>query len=376
MDRNSGNMYRHSRRRIMAAALLCVCMLFAGCADTTKEHTAADGQTVQREADAVQQKEKSEPADGQKEPETASQEEAGNSTQQTAVGTESGSESGMRAQTQNTPQRIICWGDSLTYGQGGDGVTYPDVIQQKTGLPVINYGIQGETARQIAIRMGALQMSTGAFTIPADTAPVQVLLWQGGDDPIMMRMDDAGINPCTIAGVEGTLSYNEGDGAYYFTRTQAGDPVMVPNGMPVQTFAEADRRDDDIIILFAGSNLPPDKDTAGELVSMEKQMLSYLGTDRYLVLGLTCKTLINDVAEINTTLEQAFGDHFVDIRAYLLENGLEKAGITPTEQDKKELEWGEIPSSLRVDQIHGNYLFYQIVGEYVAEQLEQKGYLR
>ena len=114
----------------------------------------------------------------------------------------------------------------------------------------------------------------------------------------------------------------------------------------------------------------------GELVSMEKQMLSYLGTDRYLVLGLTCKTLINDVAEINTTLEQAFGDHFVDIRAYLLENGLEKAGITPTEQDKKELEWGEIPSSLRVDQIHGNYLFYQIVGEYVAEQLEQKGYLR
>lgn len=54
--------------------------------------------------------------------------------------------------------RIICWGDSLTYGQGGNDVTYPLVLADMLNYEVINYGIQGETAKQIAIRAGALTM--------------------------------------------------------------------------------------------------------------------------------------------------------------------------------------------------------------------------
>ena len=97
---------------------------------------------------------------------------------------------------------IVCWGDSLTYGTGGEGVTYPSVLADETGLTVYNYGVCGEKADQIAVRMGLYPMTTGAFTIPAEREPVALSLLCDGEDPIMLRLGDAGMNPCDIAGVK------------------------------------------------------------------------------------------------------------------------------------------------------------------------------
>lgn len=284
------------------------------------------------------------------------------------IGTES-------APTQEKANRIICWGDSLTYGQGGNGVTYPSVLEEKFNLKVKNYGIQGETARQIAIRMGLLKMTVGEFELPSEAIPVEVTLWQGGEDPIMMRLGDCAINPCKIAGVEGELSYRAEDNKYYFTREKAGEEVLIEEGTEVETFASEDKRDSDIVILFAGTNLPPDKNTVGELIDIEQQMIQYLQTERYVVIGLTSKTLIPDIEPINEALSEAFGEHFLDIRSYLLEHGLEDAGLEPSEQDILDLEKGEIPSGIRVDEVHGNEVFYRIIGEQVAKKIEELGYI-
>ncbi len=271
--------------------------------------------------------------------------------------------------------RIICWGDSLTYGQGGNDVTYPLVLADMLNYEVINYGIQGETAKQIAIRAGALTMTTSAFEIPADTTPVEMYLWQNGQDPIMMRLGDCAINPCVIGGVEGTLSYDAEQIKYYFTRTSEGEAVQIEDGTVVETFASLDKRESDIIVLFAGTNLPPDKDTVGELIDTEQKMLDYLGSDRYVVIGLTSKILIPDVEPINEALAGAFGEHFLDIRTYMLEHGLEDAGLEITEQDQEDIENGEIPFGLRVDEVHGNEAFYRIIGEQVCRKLEELGYI-
>ena len=112
-----------------------------------------------------------------------------------------------------------------------------------------------------------------------------------------------------------------------------------------------------------------------ELINLEKQMIEYLGTEQYIILGLTSKTYIPDVKPINEALKEAFGEHFLDIRSYILQHGLEDAGITPTEQDQKDIADGEIPSSIRVDDIHGNAAFYKIIGEQVGQKLEELGYL-
>ncbi len=272
-------------------------------------------------------------------------------------------------------ERILCWGDSLTYGQGGNGVTYPSVLEEKLNLEVLNYGIQGETARQIGIRMGAFPMSVGACSVPAETTPVQVTLWQAGEDPIMMRLGDCAINPCYIGGIEGTLSYRAEENAYYFVRTEAGDAVSVGEGTEVETYASRNKKESDIIVLFAGTNLPPDRHTVGDLIEREKQMLEYLGSERYIVIGLTSKKLIPDVEEINVALQEAFGEHFLDIRSFLLEYDLKDAGIEPSAKDKKNVARGEIPASLRVDEVHGNEVFYRLIGERVYEKLEELSYI-
>lgn len=336
-------------KKIGIYALLGVCVLFAGCG--SKE--------VAGEHESVSKQENLQPSTEQMTEEMMEEQETQQEMEEIAA----------------KPERIICWGDSLTYGQGGEGVTYPLILAEKSNMEVINYGIQGETARQIAIRMGVLTMTTGAFEIPAETNPVEVTLWQGGEDPIMMRLGDCAINPCKIAGVEGTLSYHASDNKYYFTRTVEGEAATVAEGTAVETFASTDKKESDIIVLFAGTNLPPDKNTVGELIDMEQKMLDYLGTERYVVVGLTSKTLIPDIEPINEALAEAFGDHFLDIRKYLLENGLADAGVEPTEQDQKDIEMGEIPSSIRVDEVHGNSEFYRIIGEQVYEKIDSLGYL-
>lgn len=347
------------RRTILGVCFLCiVCM--SGCSAFMKEK-----KTEAEKTDAAQ---------------TAIEDTQIISEEEQLFGTEKESEPGeesLKSDMKKTdrPQRIICWGDSLTYGQGGNGVTYPSVLAEILHAEVINYGIQGETARQIAIRMGALPMSAGAFLIPQETSPVEVSLWQNGEDPIMMRLGDCAINPCYIEGIEGTLSYRAEDNKYYFTRSEAGEEKEIAEGTIIETYASRDKKTSDIIVLFAGTNLPPDRHTVGELIDTEKQMLEYLRADRYVVVGLTSKTLIPDIEPINEALAEAFGEHFLDIRSYLLENGLQDAGIEPVKKDRKNLAKGEIPSSLRVDEVHGNEAFYRIIGEQVYQKLKDLGYI-
>lgn len=53
----------------------------------------------------------------------------------------------------NTPaEEINAWGDSITEGYGSDGVTYPEVLEQLTGIPVRNLGIGGEDSKEILAR--------------------------------------------------------------------------------------------------------------------------------------------------------------------------------------------------------------------------------
>lgn len=278
--------------------------------------------------------------------------------------------------TEQNPIEIFCWGDSLTFGEGGDGVTYPQVLEELSGCAVYNYGVQGEVARQIGIRAGAYEMTTSAFLIPEDTASVSLSLNCEGEDPIMFRLGDAGLNPCQIAGVEGNLSYHTQDGQYYFTRAEMGEAVNVPENTNVVSYASTHKADEnDIVILFAGTNDRPSLEDTGALIRRQKEILSELGSERYLVVGLTCKDMVPQVQEVNEVLSETYGNHFYDARDYFLKQGLEDAEITASEQDKKDIESGEIPASLRVDVVHGTSTFYRLLGEQIYAKLLQQGYL-
>ena len=60
---------------------------------------------------------------------------------------------------------INCWGDSMTAGQGGNGVTYPRVLKELTGFPVNNFGVSGETTYEIVDRSAEYGDQSGDIMI-------------------------------------------------------------------------------------------------------------------------------------------------------------------------------------------------------------------
>jgi lysophospholipase L1-like esterase len=48
---------------------------------------------------------------------------------------------------------IVCFGDSITEGVGGDGVTYPQLLGERLGVEVHNAGVGGDTAEEALGRL-------------------------------------------------------------------------------------------------------------------------------------------------------------------------------------------------------------------------------
>ena len=65
----------------------------------------------------------------------------------------------------------------------------------------------------------------------------------------------------------------------------------------------------------------------------------------------------------------------MDLKAWLVANGLDYLNITPTAQDEADMAANTVPTSLRTDDLHLNANGYRAAGHYVATIIEQKGWL-
>lgn len=281
---------------------------------------------------------------------------------------------------------INAWGDSLTYGVGGQGISYPFILESLINLNVNNYGITAEGAKTIAYRQGALPIYVNEFKIHDEVVPVEVsIIYSQGEERenILLENGDSGINPCSIDGIEGRMSFNKDNGKYYFTRLIAGEEVTVKNDTQIITSAMSNKNENDINIIFIGTNNRPTIYNIDNIIEIQKEMIEYSGSDKYIVVGLTSKDYMSDIDLINNRLEDEFKDKFLDIRKYTLDRGLDDAGIEASSQDIIDIENGEIPTSLRIDSVHGNKNFYEIMGNQIYDKIielkyineEQKEYL-
>ncbi len=362
---------RKLQKEILYWLLFCglSCSMLSGCGqnrqtDVFKDGDAAVEETIEQE---IPDEESMQAARETQEIEIVVEKEVSAEEELSGVGSES-----------TELPRIICWGDSLTEGTGGDGVTYPDTLEKLSGVEVLNYGVYAEMASCIAARQGGNPMhAKETFTIPAECEPVEIKLENIKDNPEMLLVfGAAGINPCSIGGVEGTFSIDLETGIRYFTRSTAGEAVTVESRTPMLFHAMLNRRADDILVIFSGTNDHPDTESIGNVIAWQRAMIDYAGTENYVIIGMTRKKYMPQIEEVNGILAEEYGSHFLDVRTYLLENGLQDAALEATEQDQADLKNGEIPTSLRSDDDgHGTSAFYRIIGERLYQKILELGYL-
>ena len=277
--------------------------------------------------------------------------------------------------------RIVCWGDSLTEGYNATN-SYPEEIAKLSGLEVINYGIAAESAEQIACRQGAIQTYVEPMVIPADTTPVAFDTLTGDGNPSDMAYYATKPLGITIGGVEGTMIYNKDDSTYYFTRNEAGEEVEITELTQVATEGMINRTNNDIQVIFIGSNNKPNLNSIHDIISLQKKMIEYSDTDKYIIVGYTAKPLIPELVAINDLLEETYGDKFLDASEYFTTKALEDAGIEPTEEDLANIAQNQIPSSLlafwhngQPDDLHGNEIFNELLGKLIYEKIVELGYI-
>ena len=277
--------------------------------------------------------------------------------------------------------QIVCFGDSLTQGAGGNGISYPSVLKGLVGnnYNVINQGSGGENTIAILSRQGSVATYVNNITIPAKKTTVKLCQPNeyldsnlGIKSLLTIAGDMTGINPCYINSVIGILSKaNDGNGVYYtFTRFKDGKEIVIDRPTRI-FFYSTNRYNNSILCLFIGQN--GGYSTEEELVEQIRNAIRHNCTDKYIILGLTTGSN-TERASLEKTMQNAFGLHYLNTRKYLYMYGLSDANIKPTTQDENDIKNGIVPNSLRSDSVHLNDKGYTVLGNIVYKKGVELGY--
>lgn len=282
---------------------------------------------------------------------------------------------------------VICLGDSLTDGSGGedsspDGTktTYPNVFQNLSGLNTINSGVGGDKIWDIFARTGSDPIIVNDITIPTDKSPVilgstlntvsgnvfKSNIVENGTGNVVGK-----INPVTINGVEGNLLKSRTTGNYYFTRTTHGNQMVVNRPTVVTTdLMKNYRNTKNIYVFFVGQN--GGYSNSQDWINQIQRAIDYIGCDKYLVIGSKSEVAYSEFESTYTEFRTVFGGKFLNLHRYLLDYGLQDANIPSTEEDILSISKGIIPPSLKKvgDPIHFNHFGYTIIGNVLYNRLK------
>nr|MCR5624919.1 hypothetical protein [Lachnospiraceae bacterium] len=292
---------------------------------------------------------------------------------------------------ENCPS-IVCWGDSLTNGTGGYGVNYPDVLLKAINKNilgndpyhtlydnVINSGYSGEDAVTIAVRSGSVRLvTTEDFTIPDDDSSIEVKFRSAGNKIVTP------LHKCKvyIDGVPGTLYSNNAKritketNVYYFKRSiedkEDVSEVDIKAGTQI-VFESSLRYRNSIPIIFMGQN--GGYDSVDELITYQKAMIAHQTFDRekYIIVGLHSGTAV-ERRELETAMEEAFGNHYINLRHYMCTQALTDAGITPSAEDFEYMLKGMTPPTVLYGSVHFNDIGYELIGNLVYNRMVELGY--
>ena len=252
--------------------------------------------------------------------------------------------------------KIVCWGDSLTYGAGGNGTSYVSTLNNlcSDNAVVYNMGVGGEKTSTIAGRQGGIPMVVDSFIIPTDTSKVEIKIkGKDGSEVAPAMQNGNGLNNCFISGIEGKITYDSSMEKWYFNRVLSGSSVTVPNDTEVITDGMKNYNDADILILWTGQNDGTNTSNISDIIEKQKKMIEYANTENYLVIGL-----LYSGDEVNNAMADTYGEHFLDVRNALSTDNS-----------------NNVSAEYKSDSVHLNAEGYTIVGEQVYNKLITLGYI-
>ena len=225
-----------------------------------------------------------------------------------------------------------------------------------TSHSITNLACSGEFTTSTSVRQGGNTLFASAFTIPATTTATEVTLTSAdgytfGTSPILST-GAVGYNPVTIAGVKGAITYSSNK--YYFTRYEEGNEVSVAPQTVVYSETAEKAKLYDVMVIWLGTNSGWD-DIAEKLIAQIDSMVNYFESDKILIMTQASGYRFRsddrrDTAiEIENTLSNKYGNKYLNIRQYLIDNALAENNLTATDVDTTRISNGRVPASILLD---------------------------
>ena len=296
------------------------------------------------------------------------------------------------------PERsITCWGDSMMQGAGcneayiysDNGIedisyfTTPSALQYFTSINTYNFGVGGENSYQISLRAGGIPIYTDRDIYITDHSLAYVKFVDENEETITMD-DYSGYGyedntyPDTVYINDVLCCVERADEGLYISICSDADfdsvtEMYINAWTRVIPKAAYDHRND-ILILEMGSNGGWENDY-DELIKQYQNIIDNSYYADYIIVGDTdnpgeSADIYQDVYDnignyaglhaklCEQALYDAFGEHFLNTRLYLMENALSDCGLTPTENDIIDIQTGNLPEQIRADFTHFNSYGY------------------
>lgn len=272
-------------------------------------------------------------------------------------------------------RKMAGWGSSSMEGIGSalGAVMFP-------GVTLLRGGKSGETASQIAARIGSVPalVTVPGGTLPAAREAVPVTV------PNLTASASLKAYEGTLAGVPGTLAYSAAVSSFTFTRTTAGAAVQIPAGSPLISTLGAGNRDAVTLLWMGKNDLFGSAGADARVIALTDASYDWLSPliRRTLVIGhfVNGKTPAvsaarDQILAVNAAHKQRYGDLYLDVQDYLTGSQIWKdTGITPTAADLAEQAIGNKPASISNDDGHLNAAGYAAVAKRITAKLTALGW--
>lgn len=256
------------------------------------------------------------------------------------------------------PQTLQCYGDSILGGVCGGGPNSP-LGAALPGWTTMPYSLGGQWSTSIAVNAGAYRMQlTEPVTIAASGAtnlPAPFMFEVPADSMGGMSMR------ASIGGVVGTLVHRTDLGiTWRFLRESAGEAVTVAPGTPIVSLQQM-APGAASIIWVGTNNITAESQIVADVEAMVALHRSVSDQPFWVVSvtpawGNSGSIYGVSRAKVNKTLEQRFGQNYVNLDEYIGNGALTDAGLQPTAKDREWIASGLNPPAFHsaTDWIHFN----------------------